>query len=218
MSASSANPEALIEYAGSDIYISADVEADGPIPGPFSMLSFGLCVAGRFDGTDFAAADPEEHTFYAELKPISDHADQAALAVSGLDRDRLCAEGETPSSAMDRASAWVVAVAGDHRPVLVGYPLLYDWLFLYWYFQRFAASGSPFGHSSGLDMKSMFMVKADVVLAKAAKRAMPAELLSTRPHTHHALADAIEQAEMFVKIFNWKRNAGCENADAFTKE
>jgi hypothetical protein len=28
-----------------DIYFSADIEADGPIPGPYSMLSFGLAVA-----------------------------------------------------------------------------------------------------------------------------------------------------------------------------
>jgi hypothetical protein len=94
------------------------------------MLSFGLCVAGRFDGSHFAAADPEANTFYAELKPISDGFDQEALAVAGLNRDRLRVEGETPSGAMDRAAAWVAAVANDHRPVLVGYPLLYDWLFL----------------------------------------------------------------------------------------
>lgn len=179
-----------------DVCISADVEADGPIPGPYSMLSFGLCVAGRFDGSDFVAADPEVDTFYAELKPISDDFDPEALAVAGLDRDGLRAEGESPREAMNRAVAWVPAVAGDHRPVLVGYPLLYDWMFLYWYFRRFATSGSPFGHSSGLDMKS-----------KATKRGMPTAVLSRRPHSHHALGDAIEQAEMFAKLFMWKRQA-----------
>ena len=33
-----------------DMYFSADIEADGPIPGPYSMLAFGLVVAGVFDG------------------------------------------------------------------------------------------------------------------------------------------------------------------------
>src|SRR5262245_56668885 len=33
-----------------DVYFSADVETDGPIPGPYSMLSFALVQAGRFDG------------------------------------------------------------------------------------------------------------------------------------------------------------------------
>jgi hypothetical protein len=186
-----------------DVYISADVEADGPVPGPYSMLSFGLCVAGRFDGTNFEAADPEANTFYVELQPISDDFEPDALAVAGLDRDRLRAEGESPEQAMDRATAWVAEVVGDHRPVLVGYPLEFDWMFLYWYFRRFAAAGSPFGHSSALDMKTMYTVKAKVVLAKATKRHMPKALLSTRPHTHNALDDAIEQAEMFANLFTW---------------
>ena len=32
-----------------EIYISTDVETDGPIPGRYSMLAFGLAVAGTFD-------------------------------------------------------------------------------------------------------------------------------------------------------------------------
>ena len=36
-----------------DAYFSADVETDGPIPGPFSMLSFALVYAGTFDGDRF---------------------------------------------------------------------------------------------------------------------------------------------------------------------
>jgi hypothetical protein len=36
-----------------DAYFSADVETDGPIPGPFSMLSFALVYAGSFDGRKF---------------------------------------------------------------------------------------------------------------------------------------------------------------------
>ena len=39
--------------ASGDVYISADVEADGPIPGPYSMLAFGLAVAATFDGATF---------------------------------------------------------------------------------------------------------------------------------------------------------------------
>ena len=33
-----------------DVYVSADIEADGPIPGPYSMLSLGMCIAGEQDG------------------------------------------------------------------------------------------------------------------------------------------------------------------------
>jgi hypothetical protein len=33
-----------------DAYFPADVETDGAIPGPYSMLSFALAYAGCFDG------------------------------------------------------------------------------------------------------------------------------------------------------------------------
>ena len=86
----------------SDCYISVDIEADGPIPGPYSMLSIGMAVAGRFDGTTFERVDVDDpdHRFYAELKPISSEFDEAALAVAGLDRDRLQETGEDPALAM----------------------------------------------------------------------------------------------------------------------
>ena len=77
-----------------DVYFSADVETDGPIPGPFSMLSFALVYAGRFDGVHFTRPDAFDRTFYRELKPISTSFEPEALQVNGLDRDRLCHEGK----------------------------------------------------------------------------------------------------------------------------
>src|ERR1700742_3948576 len=53
-----------------DVYFSADVEPDGPIPGPFSMLSFALVYAGTYDGHKFIRPTRYEQYFYAELKPI----------------------------------------------------------------------------------------------------------------------------------------------------
>jgi hypothetical protein len=186
-----------------DVYISADIEADGPIPGPYSMLSFGLAVAGRFDGERFERADPEAETFYRELRPISPDFDPDALAVSGLDRALLEREGAVPAAAMDAAAAWIAEVCRDARPVFAAYPLGFDWLFLYWYFRRFAAGGSPFGHSSHVDMKTLYALKARTTIGRSIKRRMPRELLSRRRHTHNALDDAIEQAELFANLWEW---------------
>jgi hypothetical protein len=187
-----------------DLYVSIDVEADGPVPGPYSMLSFGLAVAGRFDGKRFTARDPAEQTFYRELRPISERFDPEALAVSALDRDALLTSGEDPQTAMSAAAAWVAEMAGEDRAVLVGFPLIFDWLFLYWYFIQFSTTGSPVGFSSGLDMKTMFQQKSRRVLSLAGKDDLPAELRSRRPHTHNALDDAIEQGEIFARLFEWK--------------
>jgi hypothetical protein len=192
--------------ASSEFYVSADVEADGPIPGPFSMSSFGLAVAGVRDGAGFRGVDPAERTFYAELKPISDTYDPEALAVAGLDRDRLAREGQDPARAMNAAAAWLAAVSEElaATAVFVAYPLGYDWMWMYWYFMRFADGGSPFGHSRCLDLKSLYAAKAGVAIGGATKRSMPSELLPSRPHTHHALDDAIEQGELFQNLMGWR--------------
>jgi 3' exoribonuclease, RNase T-like len=186
-----------------DLYISGDIEADGPIPGRYSMLSFGLCVAGRFDGNDFEPRDARDETFYAELRPISDQWDAQALTVARLDRERLLKTGRPPSEAMTDAARWVQKVARDDRAVFVGFPAAFDWMFLYWYFVAFADEGSPFDFSAVLDMKTMFQQKASVVTSAAGLKDLPPSLRSRHPHTHNALDDAIEQADVFARLFLW---------------
>ena len=70
------------------LYTSVGTEADGPVPGPYSMLSLSAAVAGRQDADGFTPADPQERTFYCELRPVSAEFVPQALAVSGLDRER----------------------------------------------------------------------------------------------------------------------------------
>ncbi|MFF5301381.1 exonuclease [Streptomyces sp. NPDC013161] len=188
------------------LYISVDIEADGPIPGPYSMLSLGAAVAGTQDADGFAAADPEKLTFYRELRPISEEFVPEALAVSGLDRDRLRREGAEPAAALAEFGGWVREVAPGAQPVMCGYPASYDWMFLYWYLIRFTGA-SPFGHSGCLDMKTLYAAKARLPLRAVAKGTMPRELLSRRRHTHHALDDAIEQAELFANLMAWHGNS-----------
>ncbi|MGW1773557.1 MTH938/NDUFAF3 family protein [Streptomyces sp. NPDC002104] len=184
------------------VYISVDIEADGPIPGPYSMISFGAAVAGRQDGASYTAADPERDTFYRELRPISEAYVPEALAVSGLDRDRLLREGTEPGAAMAEFRAWVREVSAGAQPVMCAYPASFDWTFLYWYLMSFGGD-SPFGHSGCLDMKTLYAAKARVPLRAAVKGRMPRGLLSRRPHTHHALDDAIEQAELMSNLMAW---------------
>jgi hypothetical protein len=189
-----------------DVYISVDVEADGPIPLVHSLSSVGAAVAGRFDGTAFTRAEPTGETFYAELQPVSDEFDEQAAAVAGLDREELKRSGEDPATAMTRFAAWVREVAGaDGRPVFVAYPASFDWTWVSIYLARFATE-NPFGFSGALDMKTMYAVKAGVRIGKAVKRAMPPELLSQRPHTHNARDDAVEQADLFANLFEWRKS------------
>jgi hypothetical protein len=187
-----------------DIYFSADIETDGPIPGPYSMLSFGLAVAGSYDGERFVRADPAERTFYRELRPISDQFDSETAAVSGLDRDRLVAEGADPADAMTEAATWINATASGGVPVLIAYPLSFDWSWLWWYFSAFGREPSPFGFSNCLDIKTAYAIRAGRPIALSGRSQLPDVLRSARPHEHHALADAIEQAEIFANLLEWE--------------
>jgi hypothetical protein len=187
-----------------DIYFSADVETDGPIPGPFSMLSFALVVAGSYDGNRFVRPSSYSRHFYVELRPISDGFEAEALRVNGLDRARLVAEGRDPVDAMTAAGEWIRGQSRGGRPVLVAYPLSFDWTWLYWYFVQFSATGSPFEHSRCFDLKTAYAVKSGVPICMAGRSRIPDHLKSGRRHTHHALDDAIEQAEIFANIFTWR--------------
>lgn len=187
-----------------DMYFSADIETDGPIPGPFSMLSFGLAVAGTFDGDRFVRVDPAERTFYRELKPISEGFDLETASVSGLDRGRLLREGADPADALTEAARWVDETAGDAVPILVAYPLSFDWPWLWWYFSAFSRNGSPFGYANSFDIKTAYAIRAGRPISLSSKSRLPDELRSARPHKHHALSDAIEQAEIFANLLEWE--------------
>jgi 3' exoribonuclease, RNase T-like len=191
-----------------DAYFSADVETDGPIPGPYSMLSFAIVYAGSFDGHHFKRPGNYDRTFYRELQPISEEFQEEALRVNGLDRSRLCREGDSPQKAMTDASAWIRSVAGAAKPVLVAYPLSFDWSWLYWYFIRFSADGSPFGYSRCFDLKTALAVKSAIPISDASRSRLKSSLKSQRQHTHHALDDAIEQAEIFANVFEWEGAVG----------
>ncbi|HEY2787805.1 MAG TPA: hypothetical protein VGI72_00045 [Gaiellales bacterium] len=107
---------------------------------------------------------------------------------------------------MAEAVRWVRDQSQGARPVLVGYPVVFDRMFLHWYFVRFAGA-SPFGFSGALDMKTMYQQKARVPLESAGRDDLAAELRSSRAHTQNARDDAVEQAEIFARLFEWPGSA-----------
>jgi DNA polymerase III epsilon subunit-like protein len=88
-------------------YFSVDIEADGPAPGLYSMISFGAVVV-----------EPDlNRTFYAELKPISDRWIPDALAVSGFTREQTI-RFEEPIPVMTRFEEWV-NTNSKGRPIFI---------------------------------------------------------------------------------------------------
>ena len=178
-----------------EIYISVDVEASGPIPGEYSMLSLGACVVGDLS-----------KTFYAELKPISDKYIEQALDVSGLSLEELRHKGSEPVKAMKNLEEWLKWAAGEEgRPVFVAFNATFDWSFVNYYFHRFLGN-NPFG-ISGLDIKAYYMGVMGCGWGETTKRKLASQFKSDKPHTHNALDDAIEQAEIFEKIMKSRNKA-----------
>jgi len=173
-----------------ELYISVDIEADGPIPGDYSMSSIGAVVAADFT-----------KTFYREMMPISEKWDPAAAAVSGLNRELLKTQGTHPANAMREMDAWVKTVCGEtHRPVFVSFNATFDWMFSHWYFIHFHGS-DPFG-ISGLEMKSFYAGLIGCDWGETTKKYVAKRFPSKQAHTHNALDDAKEQAEIFNGM--WK--------------
>ena len=175
-----------------EIYVSTDIETDGPIPGPHSMLSF---ASAAYLGDKTLVS-----TFTANLQLLpeaSGHPDtmawwqenQAAFEATRTDL-------EEPAVALPRYVAWIKTLPG--RPVFVAYPAGFDFLFVYWYLIRFAGA-SPFSFSA-LDMKTYAMALLKTEYRDAVKKNMPQRWFDPLPHTHVALDDAIEQGALFCNM------------------
>jgi hypothetical protein len=76
-------------------------------------------------------------------------------------------------------------------------------MFVYHYLVAYHGS-SPFGFSGVLDLKTFYAARSGAVLGRATKRSMPRHLLSPRPHTHHALDDAREQADLLANLLAYR--------------
>ena len=175
-----------------EIYVSTDVEADGPIPGPHSMLSF-ASAAYREDKTLV-------ETFAVNLETLPGAAGHRRTMEWWKTQPEAWAacrkDPEAPETAMPRYARWLRALPG--APVFVAYPAGFDFSFVYWYLIRFAGE-SPFSHSA-LDMKTLAMALLKKGYRDSTKRNMPKRWFDDLPHTHIALDDAIEQGALFCNM------------------
>lgn len=160
-------------------YIMVDVETDGPIPGDYSMISFGAVLVNETLDT----------TFYGTLKPISEKFIPEALAVSGHSREKTLSFDE-PERVMANFAGWLKAVCKD-RPVFVSDNNGFDWMFICWYFHHFTGS-NPFGFSSQ-NLGSLYkgMVKDTFQNFKHLRKTA---------HTHHPVDDAKGNAEALLTM------------------
>lgn len=177
-----------------EIYVSCDIESDGPIPGDFSMLSLGAAA--------FTVDDKMFSTFSTNLETLPG-------AKQNPDTMKWWSENQAayditrqnmldPKIAMTQFVDWVNQLPGN--PVFVGYPAGFDFLFVYWYIVHFGLK-SPFSFSA-LDIKTFAMCLMKSEYRQSTKKNMPKQWFSEEPHTHVAMQDAIEQGKLFIAMLH----------------
>jgi len=190
-----------------EMYFSVDIETDGDAPGVASMLSIGIVAL-------HPKTLEETGRFYRTLQRLPD-AQCNAKTMAWWDQHidyyvQARKDPQDPKLVMEEMHAFVKHQCRLHLvdgkgpiPVFMAYPAGFDFSFVYYYSHRFVGE-SIFGFSS-LDFKSfaMGMLGGEFTNVKLAN--YPEEWKTELPHTHNALEDALQQADIFRKAMAWRR-------------
>jgi hypothetical protein len=180
-----------------ELYVSTDIEANGPCPGLFSMLSFGLAaftvekeLVGTFTRNlellEGAGLDERTMTWWALPENVIPYQRSRENLIS-------------PRNAMLECKEWLETMRRFGRPLICGAPAGFDFTFLYYYFQR-ELGESPVGFAS-LDLRTYAAAVMKRQYRQVGKRQYPSEWIDDGlPHTHVALDDAIEQGCMLINM------------------
>lgn len=176
-----------------EIYISVDIEADGPIPGEISMLSLGAAAIKNGQIID---------TFSVNFDLLPNAKQDSSTMLFWKSFPQAYAESRIgtvqPTIGMMKFSNWVKVIRGV--PVFVAYPVAFDWSFSNWYFHKFIGE-NPFSFA-GMDIWSYAMAKMNCNFWGVSKtkidKIWPIEYVN--PMKHIAVNDAIEQAHVFIEM------------------
>lgn len=162
-------------------YIVVDVEADGEIPGKYSMVCFGAVLVS--DVTK---------TFYGQIKPLSQNYKPDALAISGFSREEH--EGfDHPVKVMNDFAKWLEENS-EGKPTFISDNLAFDWQWINYYFHVFYGT-NPFGFS-GRRIGDLYCG----MLKDASKNAEWKRKYRKTKHDHNPVNDAIGNAEALLEM------------------
>ena len=185
------------------IYLSIDVEASGPFPGLFSLVSVGAAPVALQQGT---WALDESQSFYVELQPLPGAGeDPEATKIHGLTSEYLQQHGVAPLEAMRSFEAYMKTVGT--RLVAAAWPSSFDSPYVGWYCQRFLGH-NPLGHSA-FDIASYAMGLLRCGRWELRRALRQAGLVAPpNPQPHNALADAVEQGHLLAQLLNYGGHPG----------
>ncbi len=158
-----------------------DIEADGPAPGLYSMVSLGCVRVDRELKT----------TFKATFAPIAEQWVPDALAISQITRHQHLAYPD-PAAGMAAFGDFLKAQSTG-RPVFVSDNPAFDWQWVNYYFHRYVGE-NPFGYSARRIGDLYAGLTGDFAAANGWKT------LRRTEHTHDPVDDARGNAEALIAI------------------
>ena len=184
-----------------EIYVSTDVEADGPIPGPHSMLSLASVAyrAGELGVQGNLKSVLATFSANREILPGSTPDPRTTAWWQGYPEAWAACRRDPrdPTVVMGEYLRWLKALPG--RPVFLGFPASWDFMWVYWYLVRFTGE-RPF-REHALDIRSYAMGMRKVSFHETARSYLPKRWFDAGlPHTHVALDDALEQGALFCNM------------------
>jgi len=182
-----------------EIYVSIDVETDGPAPGLNSMLALGAAA--------FADDETELGTWYATLHPWNGGCQDEKTMAWWQTQPGAWAEvtrnrRDPYNDAIPDFARWCSELADAGRLIAVAWPAAFDFAFVNWYC-HWAWTGNPLGFSC-CDIRSYANGLAGYPsyygLPESAVRAMAGKTDTDGLRDHVAVDDAIGQGRLFMAL------------------
>lgn len=188
------------------VYVVTDIEADGPVPGIHSMLSF-ASLAYTTSGTFL-------ESFEANLNPLADAIADPDTMEWWSKRPETWAEvtanQSEPSEVMRSFERWLDSLPGE--PVLVAHPAPFDYMWMAWYAWKFL--GKRKLGWTGLDIKSYAMATLNWNFDRCETTHYDPAWLGLCEHSHRAIDDARGYANLFFEL--QRRNHALHRASGVT--
>ncbi|MEO1266831.1 MAG: DNA polymerase III subunit epsilon [Myxococcota bacterium] len=190
------------------LYVVCDIEADGPIPGPHSMISLGA-VATWGDHSELdsftlnLAPLPGAQPYGPTLRWFTEEAPEAWAWTQN--------DPKPPEEAIRAFMAWVLGLPGPR--VFVAHPAGFDYMWVRWYIYRYAAAEvrsptlEPLFLDGALDLPSLAMGLLDRPFSQSFRPDLPAAWLGGHAHSHKAIDDARGYAHLLSHLLDHRRHS-----------
>ena len=166
-------------------YISVDVETSGPLHGFHNLLEIGAVNCDNFS-----------EKFQTYIIPLTLNWTDSARSVNKPEEFYNIDNALRLDLAMIKFAKWLEG----ERPIFVGFNTVFDYGWINYEFLRSSVGKNPFG-INGIDIKAYAMGKLNCEWRETSKKGLKEKRIISRfLHTHNALEDALEQADLFNQL------------------